>query len=168
MRNRRKKSLSDYLPKGLTNDIFFKSLFLTVILFNKFNSVPESVSLSPLNPCLQGLSPRSRSLSPRPLSLTPGRPTIPASLLSSQGPELHCLLPPGVSGHGAASDELGARGEEYTCTHYYCTHNRLLQGPASLSVESPSPSDNELTEVPFSPVTNDGKSKNGKGWSLNK
>ena len=39
------------------------------------------------------------------------------------------------------------------------------QGPASLSVESPSPSDNELTEVPFSPVTTDGKSKNGKGRS---
>ena len=37
------------------------------------------------------------------------------------------------------------------------------EGPASLSVELPSPSDNELTEVPFSPVTNDGKSKNGKG-----
>lgn len=37
-------------------------------------------------------------------------------------------------------------------------------GPASLSaVESPSPSDNELTEVPFSPVTSEGKSKNGKG-----
>ena len=35
--------------------------------------------------------------------------------------------------------------------------------PSSFSVESPSPSDNELTEVPFSPISADGKNKNGKG-----
>ena len=36
----------------------------------------------------------------------------------------------------------------------------------SLSVESPSPSDNDLTEVPFSPMTSEGRNKSGKGEEI--